>query len=183
MRRFVAVGAIRVLGLVVAVIAGAAGVVYAVATVAGSTAWIAGPTGSGGLAELPLPLRIAYAVSTLLGAASVAAVALVVSRLAWRVRRETAFVPALTRSMWAIAGIVVVGPWLTRIAGAVAAHSGRDYGDGDPTTMPDAPIHWTIGLDTFAPDLPLLGLGIVLGLCAFIVGSAERLQRDTEGLI
>jgi hypothetical protein len=183
MRRFVAVGAIRVLGLVVAIVAGAAGVVYAVVTVAGPTAWITGPTGSGQLVELPLPLRIAYAVSAALGAATIAAVALVVSRLAWRVRRETAFVPALTRAMWAIAVIVALGSWLTRIAGAIAAHSGRDYGDGDPTTVPDAPIHWTVTLDTFAPDLPLLGLGIVLGLCAFIVGSAERLQRDTEGLV
>jgi hypothetical protein len=185
MRRLVALGAIRVVGLVVAVVAGAVGVAGAIVTAVGPEVWIAGPDGAGSFVALPLPLRIAHAVAVLVTASSVAVLALAVSRLAWRVRREAAFVPALTRAMAAIAGIVIVGSWLSRIAASVAAHAGVDFGDGDPSTVDasTAPIDWGIQPGTFAPDLPLLGIGITFALCAVILRSAERMQRDTEGLV
>lgn len=180
---------IGVIARLIAVLAGAAAVTYAVsAVITGQILWLVDSSvyPVSGLVSLPLPLRIAHAVAFVLGAATVAVIALLVADLVGRVRHRVEFVPAVSRAAWSIAVALAVGSWLTAIAAAVASRVGLIYPDtGDPATIDrdTLPIDWSIGVWTFVPDLPLLGLAIVMGLFAFVIRSGERLQRDTDGLV
>jgi hypothetical protein len=102
------------------------------------------------------------------------------------VRRGAGFVPAVSRTTWAIAVVLAVGSWVAQLGENVAAYSGVRYPDtGDPATMDPAslPLAWELGPATFVPDLPFLGLALVLAVLAWIIRSGERLQRETEGLV
>lgn len=182
---------IRVVARVVAVLAGAFAAVYVVVTViSGQVLWLvpASPLHSStDFVSLPLPLRIVHVVAVALGALTIATIALLVADLSGRMRRAVAFVPAVTRAAVAIAVVLAVGSWLTRIAATLAGNSGLIYPDsGDPASADPStlPIDWALGSWTpFAPDLPLLGVAAVIGLLAWIIRSGERLQRETEGLV
>lgn len=183
--------AIRAVALLVAVLAGTAAVIYAVTAFATSQIlWVVDSPlhNSGEFVSLPLPLRIAHLISFVLGTATIVAIALLVADLAGRVRRGVEFVPAVSRTAWALAITLAVGSWLTEIAARVAGNAGLIYPDdvADPLSFTDLdslPIDWAVGQWTFLPDLPLLGLAVVLGLLAYIIRAGERLQRDTEGLV
>jgi hypothetical protein len=133
-----------------------------------------------------LPLRIARAVAFLLPCVTIAVMSLLLADLAWRVRREVRFVPAVSRTATALAIALGAGSWLSKIAANVVAYSGLVYDDivdparADPNGLP---IYWGIGSQTFLPDPALLGLAIVLGVLAYVIRAGERLQRDTEGLV
>ena len=54
----------------------------------------------------------------------------------------------------------------------------------DPTHPVGAPIAWAAASSiVLVPDFAFLGLSVVLGLLAYIIGSGERVQQDTEGLV
>lgn len=178
---------IRVVGYLVGTVALAAGLGYAIVVATGAPVWVSGAVGGErGFVQLPLSLSLIYAGAFLLGALTVAGIAFIVGDLAWRVRRGVQFVPAVSRSVWALAVVLAVGSWLTRIAQTIAEQSGLVYPDNvDPSAVHplDLPIGWTVVPQSFLPDGPLLGLALVLALLAYIVQSGERLQRDTEGLV
>lgn len=186
--RLVALGGIRIAGLVLAVGAAAVGVTFASVSIVGPEVWVfsSDGTGAGWLTALPLPLRIARAVAFLLPCVTIAVMSLLLADLAWRVRREVRFVPAVSRTATALAIALGAGSWLSKIAANLVAYSGLVYDDivdpahADPNGLP---IHWGIGSQTFLPDPALLGLAIVLGVLAYIIRAGERLQRDTEGLV
>jgi len=187
--RRVALNAVRALALVVGVVSAAAGIAYAIPTLVGpQLLWVldGGPPEMSGLVELRLELRVAHAVTVLLGAATVAVVAFLLADLAGRVRPGVEFVPAVTRTAWALAIVLAVGSWLAQIGENLAVRSGSIYPDtGDPATIDPStlPLSWDLGLGTFLPDLRLLGLALAFALLAGIVQAGERLQRDTEGLV
>lgn len=183
--------AIRAIALLVAVLAGAAAVIYAVTAVTTSQIlWVVeSPIHRGGeFVSLPLPMRLAHTVAFVLGAATIVVIALLVADLAKRVRPGVAFVPAVSRTAWSLAIALAVGSWLTEIASNIAGSAGLVYPDdvSQPLSFTDLDsleIDWSVGSWTFLPDLPLLGLAVVLGVLAYIIRSGERLQRDTEGLV
>jgi hypothetical protein len=117
---------------------------------------------------------------------TVAALALLVADLAWRVRREVRFVPAVSRTVAAMAAVLAVGSWLSEISINVARWTGLVYpNDVDPAKVDvtTLPIDWAVRMQTLVPNWPLLGLAIVLGVLAYIIRAGERLQRDSEGLV
>jgi len=186
--RLVALGGVRAVGLVVGVLAAAAGITYAISAALGpQVLWLVdGPPELSGLVALRPELRLAHAGTVLVAAATVAAMAFLLSGLARRVRTGVQFVPAVSRTAWMLALVLALGSWLAQIGANIAANSGVVYPDtGDPAGMdPSAlPLHWEVGLAAFAPDLPFLGLALVLALLASLIQSGERLQRDTEGLV
>jgi len=180
---------VRAASLVVGVFAATAGLVYAVLAIPGpKVLWVldGGPPGVSGLVELPVELRVAHAATVVVAMATVALLSFLLGDLARHVRDGVAFVPAVSRTAWALAVTLLVGSWLAQIGENVAVRSGVLYPDEgdwavlDPSTLP---VRWEIGIATFVPDLPFLGLAVVLGLLSWIVQSGERLQRDTEGLV
>jgi hypothetical protein len=184
--RFAALGAIRIVALLVAIICATAGVVYFLVSAVGPEVWWASPDGSGLFIALPLELRLVNAGTFLLWNLTAAGLAFIVSDLAWRIRRGVEFVPSVSRAVWALAIVLGAGSWLAQITGDVASHAGRVFpDDGDPATMglSGLPIDWGIGTHTFVPNVAFLGLALVLGVLAYIVQAGERLQRDTEGLV
>lgn len=186
--RLAALGAIRIVALAVGIGAVVAGTAYAFVTTAGPAAWI--PTGdgagSGTFGDLPLELRLVNAVAFALGTFTVAAMAFILADLAWRVRGEVRFVPAVSRSAWALAISLAIGSTLAQLAANLGRYSGLYFPDDvnpatvDPLTLP---IEWNVNLQTFAPNWSLLALSVVLAVLAYVVRSGERLQRDTEGLV
>ncbi|HTN57221.1 MAG TPA: hypothetical protein VL043_03030 [Protaetiibacter sp.] len=186
--RLVALGGIRVTGLAIAVGAAVVGVVFASVSIVGPEVWVfsSDGTGAGQLIALPLPLRMAHAVAFLLPCVTVAAFALLVADLAWRVRREVRFVPAVSRTVAAMAVVLAAGSWLSEISINVARWTGLVYpNDVDPAKVDvtTLPIDWGVRMQTLVPNWPLLGLAIVLGVLAYIIRAGERLQRDSEGLV
>jgi hypothetical protein len=184
-----ALSAIRVLARLIAVLAAAVGVVYAVTAIVGpSVLWLVdSPTQqTWSFVSIPLPWRIAHAVAILLGAATVATIALLVADLSGRVRRGVEFVPAVSRTVWSLAIVLAVGSWLTSIAANVAGHAALIYPDGPDlgfVAIDTLPIDWGLSTGTFTPDFAMLGLAVTMGLLAWIIGSGERLQRDLNGLV
>jgi hypothetical protein len=186
--RLVALGGIRIAGLVLAVGAAAVGVTFASVSIVGPEVWVfsSDGTGAGQLIALPLPLRMAHAVAFLLPCVTVAALALLVADLAWRVRHEVRFVPAVSRTVATLAAVLAVGSWLSEISINVARWTGLVYpNDVDPAKVDvtTLPIDWAVRMQTLVPNWPLLGLAIVLGVLAYIIRAGERLQRDSEGLV
>jgi hypothetical protein len=186
--RLVALGGIRVTGLAIAVGAAVVGVVFASVSIVGPEVWVfsSDGTGAGQLIALPLPLRMAHAVAFLLPCVTVTALALLVADLAWRVRREVRFVPAVSRTVATLAAVLAVGSWLSEISINVARWTGLVYpNDVDPAKVDvtTLPIDWAVRMQTLVPNWPLLGLAIVLGVLAYIIRAGERLQRDSEGLV
>lgn len=184
-----ALTAIEVIARVVAVLAGAVGTVYGLsALISGQIYWLVDSSvyQVSGFVDLPLPLLIAHVVAVALAAVVIAVIALLVADLASRVRKGVEFVPAVSRTTWSIAIALAAGSWLTQIAANVASRVGLIYPDDVNPASADLdalPIDWSVGPWTFVPNLPLLGLAVVIGLLAYIIRSGERLQRDTEGLV
>jgi hypothetical protein len=186
--RLVALGGIRIAGLAVAVGAAVVGVAFATVSIVGPEVWVfsSDGTGAGWFTALPLPLRLTRAIAFLLPCVTIAVMALLLADLAWRVRREVRFVPAVSRTAAALAISLGAGSWLSKIAANLVSYSGLVYDDivdpahADPNGLP---IDWGISGQTFAPDAALLGLAVVLGVLAYIIRTGERLQRDTEGLV
>lgn len=184
--RLAALGLVRILGYVVAVVALAAGVGYLIAAATGSPVWVSGVAGERGFVQLPLPLSVVHAIAFLLGTVTVASIALIVGGLAWRIRRGVEFVPAVSRSARALAIVLAAGSWLTQIAVTIAEQSALIYPDDlDPSTVQliDLHIAWTVLPQSFLPDAPMLGLAIVLGVLAYLIQAGERVQHDVDGLV
>ena len=184
-----ALSAIRFLARLIAVLAAAAGVVYAVTAILGpSVLWLV-PSSvqqQWSLVALPLPWRIAHAAAVLLGAITVAAIATLVADLSGSIRRGVEFVPAVSRTVWTLAIVLAAGSWLTSIASNLAGHAALVYPDGPDlgfVQVDTLPIDWGLSAGTLTPDYAMLGLAITLGLLAYIVRSGERLQRDVKGLV
>jgi hypothetical protein len=180
--RSLALGAIHILGYVIAACAITAGIVYVVVVATGGQAVVSGL----GFVQLPLALSLTYAGAFLLGCLTVAGMAFVVGDLAWRTRRGVTFARSVSRSAWLLAAILGVGSWLTRIVQTIAEQSGVMYPDNvDPALVQvvNGRIGWGVSAASFLPDGALLGLAIVLAVLAYIVQSGERLQRETEGLV
>jgi hypothetical protein len=186
-----ALSAIRLLARLIAALAAAVGVIYAVTAVVGpSVLWLVPSSVQQpwSLIALPLPWRIAHAAAVLLGAITVAAIATLVADLSGRVRRGVEFVPAVSRTVWSLAIVLAAGSWLTSIAENLAGHAALVYPGSDGPDLGFAaidtlPIDWGFGLSTFTPDFAMLGLAVTMGLLAWITGSGERLQRDLNGLV
>lgn len=186
--RTITLGLARATGLVAGVLASTAGIVYLVSAVLQpQVVWLLdGPGNVSGLVTLPLELRIVHAATVVVACATVAIMAFILVALARRVRDGVAFVPAISRAAWALAIVLAVGSWLAQIGENVAVRSGVAYPDAgnvaglDPATLP---LRWEIGPATLLPDLPYLGLALVLAMLASIIQSGERLQRETEGLV
>jgi hypothetical protein len=179
---------VRAAGLAVGILATTAGIVYAVAATLGpQVLWVLeGPSDVSGLVDLRLELRLVHAATVLVACATVATMAFLLAGLARRVSRGVEFVPAVSRTAGTLAGVLALGSWLAQIGENIAVHSGIVYPDtGDWTTMDPAalPLRWESGPFIFLPDLPYLGLALVLALLAWIIQSGERLQRDAEGLV
>lgn len=186
--RWAVLGVIRLLALILGIGAAVAGIVYTVVATTGPTVWrsTGDGAGSGTFVDLPLELRLVNAAAFLLGALTVTAMSLILADLAWRVRRGVRFVPAVSRSAWALAIALAVGSTLAQIAANLGRFSGLYYADDvDPATVDPMtlPIAWNVTLQTFSPDWALLGLSVVLAVLAYIIRAGERLQRDTEGLV
>jgi hypothetical protein len=186
--RHVALGGIRIAGLAVAVGAAVVGVAFAAVSIVGPEVWVfsSDGTGAGQLIALPLPLRVARGVAFLLPCTTIAVIALLVADLAWRVRREVRFVPAVSRTVATMAVALGVGSWLSEIALNIVRWTVLIYpSDVDPAAVAPAtlPIDWAVRAQTLVPNWPLLGLAIVLAVLAYIIRAGERLQRDTEGLV
>jgi hypothetical protein len=179
---------VRATALVVGILASTAGIAYVISAVTQpQIVWLLdGPGNVSGLVTLPLELRIAHAATVLAACATVAALAFILAGLARRVREGVAFVPAISGAAWALAIVLAAGSWLAQIGENVAVRSGVAYPDtGDVTTMDPAtlPLRWEFGPATVLPDLPYLGLAVVLAILASIIHAGERLQRETEGLV
>lgn len=182
MARFIALGAIHVLGYVVAGCSMVVGITYAVVASTGGFAYSEGL----GLVHFAPPIALLDAGGFLIGSLTVAGMAFVVGDLARRIRRGVTFAPSVSRRTWLLATILAVGSWLSQIASTISAQSGLVYPDNvDPSNVnvENLHVHWQVGLESFVPNLPLLGLAVVLAVLAYVVQSGERLQRDTEGLI
>lgn len=186
--RTMALGLVRATGLVAGVFASTVGIVYLVSAVLQpQVVWLLdGPGNVSGLVTLPLELRIVHAATGVVACTTVAALAFILAGLARRVRGGVAFVPAITRAAWALAIVLASGSWLAQIGENVAVRSGVAYPDrGNVTTLDPGtlPLRWEVGPATLLPDLPYLGLALVLAMLASIIHSGERLQRETEGLV
>lgn len=162
---------IRVLGLLVGAVAAAYGVSQMILAVLAPQIDVPGlPYG---LLVLPLEVRVVVGLGTLVGSLTVSVVALAVSRLAARVRREPGFVHETTIAV-RIAGVALIAgslgaQILTNVGRELAVQAGSD-GSGS--------FAWFV-----IPDLSLAGVGVALLLVAGILRHGERLQRDTEGLV
>jgi hypothetical protein len=133
--------------------------------------------------ELGEPYRAAFELQ--LGPWAFGFVVLVAD-LAWRVRHEVRYVPAVSRTVATLAAVLAVGSWLSEISINVARWTGLVYpNDVDPAKVDvtTLPIDWAVRMQTLVPNWPLLGLAIVLGVLAYIIRAGERLQRDSEGLV
>lgn len=180
--RSIALGVIHVLGYVVAGCALVAAAAYAIVAAMGGSVYV---TGQGFVHRVPAVAAVNSA-AFVLSCLTVTGIAFVVGDLAWRTRRGVRFVPSVSRSAWALAAILGVGSWLTRIAQTISDGVGFIYPDDvDPASpgIVNLQLGWSIVPQTFLPDAPMLGLAIVLAVLAYIVQSGERLQRDTEGLV
>lgn len=188
-RLMLALSAIRLVARLVAVVAGAVVVIYAVTAIVGPTVlWLVDSSVQQpwSFVTLPLPWRIAHAVAIALGAITVATIALLVADLSGRIRRGVEFVPAVSRTVWSLAIVLAVGSWLTSIAANLAGHAALVYPDGPVLGFVDIdalPIDWGVGAGTLTPDFAMLGLAVTMGLLAWIIRSGERLQRDVKGLV
>jgi hypothetical protein len=180
--RILALGAIHILGYVVAACSIVVGITYGVVAATGGFAFSEGR----GFVRFAPPIALLDAAGFLVGSLTVAGIAFVVGDLAWRIRRGVTFAPSVSRCAWLLAVILGVGSWLSQIASTIAAQSGLIYPDDvdpDAVNIQNLSVHWQVGPGSFLPDLPLLGLAVVLGVLAYVVQSGERVQRETEGLI
>jgi hypothetical protein len=120
----------------------------------------------------------------LLWNATTTAMAYFVGGLARRIRHGVQFVPAVTRAAWSLAITLAAGSTLAQTVENIGRNSAIVFAYTDPSGDPmAAPIGWGIGWYDLTPNLPLLAVGVVLGLLAYVIGAGERLQRDTEGLV
>jgi len=185
--RLATLGAIRVLGTIIAIVTAAIGVAYFVVSAIGpEVRWTDPVSGNGLFLALPLELRLVNAATFLLWCLTTSCLALIVADLAWRVRRGVEFVPAVSRAAWALAIVLAAGSWLAQLAENVSRQVGLVYPDDvDPATvaLTDLPIDWGIGPFVFLPNPVFLGLAVVLAVLAYIIQAGERLQRETEGLV
>ncbi len=178
---------IRVVARAVALASAAIGVAYAAISIVGPSVWVFSNDGSGAgsFVTMPLALRMVHAGAGLLGCLVVTAIALLLVDLAGQIRPRVSFTASLSRTTWALALTVGIGPWLAQIAASLARWSWVVHPDGpahgtDPSSLP---IEWNLGLHTFTPNWPLLGVAIVLAMLAWIVQAGERMQHDLEGLV
>lgn len=186
--RVAGISVITVGGRIVVIASAALGIAFAVLTVIGPSVWVFSDDGSGAgsLLALPLPLRLVRATAALLACFTVAVAAFLLVELARRLRAGVTFVPTLTRTVTALAITIGAGSWLAQIASNLARWSwvvtpdGVDASNADPAGLP---IEWNLSLQTLAPNWPMLGIALIFGVLASILRSAERLQRETEGLV
>lgn len=184
--RAAVLASIRVVAIVVGAAASLFGVGYFTVAAIGPQVWWfgGGPGGTGGFVEFPLPLRLLNASAILLWSATAAAIAFILSDLARTVRNEVRFVRAVSRAAWALAIALGAGSVVAQIVENIARGSGLNLTDvADPTHPIGAPIAWAVSTSVLVPDFAFLGLSVVLGLLAYIIGSGERVQQDTEGLV
>lgn len=176
-----ALGAVRVACLIVAVAAAALGVGFAIITAIGPSVWVFSDDGSGAGSLLPLPieLRLFHAAAALIACATIAVSAFLLAELVRHARAGIRFVPALSRTTWALALVIGIGSWLAQIARNVATWSWQVTSDaGEPLG-----IEWVSVPQGLQPNWAILGVAVVVGVLAYIIAAAEALQRDTEGLI
>lgn len=187
--RPLALGGIRIAALAVAIGAVTTAIAYVGVGILLDTVWVplAGPAGTGAfVVGYPVPLRVVLYVAFTLWCLVVAGMAGVLADLANRIRRGVRFDVALTRSTWSLTLVLGVGSWVAQIASNIGRNSmpwypdGADPADADTSTLP---IDWNLGTHNLLPDWPLLGLAVVLGVLAYIIGSGERLQRDADGTV
>ena len=186
LRRGAVLASIRVVAIVVGAAASLFGVGYFIVAAIGPEVWWfgGGPGGTGGFAVFPLPLRLLNASAILLWSATAAAIAFILSGLARSVRNEVRFERAVSRAAWALAIALGAGSVAAQIVENIARYSALNLTDvADPTHPVDAPILWAVNTSVLVPDFAFLGLSVVLGLLAYIIGSGERVQQDTEGLV
>ncbi len=186
--RVAGISAITIGGRIVMIASAALGIAFAALTVVGPSVWVFSDdrSGAGSLVELPLALRVVHAAVALLGCLTVAVVAGLLVELARRLHTGVTFVPTLTRTVTALAITIGAGSWLVQIAANLARWSWIVIPDGvDPSSadLGSLPIEWNLSLQTMAPNWPMLGIAVIFGVLASILRSAERLQRDTEGLV
>lgn len=172
---------VRAVCLIVAVAAAAIGVGFAIITAIGPSVWVFSDDGSGAgqLIPLPIELRLAHAAAGLLACATITVSALLLAELAARTSAGIRFIPALSRTVWALAVTLGIGSWLAQIA--------RNVGRWSWPVMSDAGeqigLEWVSPPQAAAPNWAMLAVAVIVGVLAYIVAAAEKLQRDTEGLV
>jgi hypothetical protein len=177
---------IRAAGLLVGAIAVFVGITYLVIAIIGPQVWwFGGGSGAtGAFVEFPLPLRILNASAILLWCLTIAGMAFVVSSLASNIGRGVRFVRTVSRAAWSLAIVLAVGSTVAQIVENVARGSSLIIdGATDPANPVGAPIGWAVASQAFWPNLPLLGLSIVLGLLAYIISRGEGIQYESDGLV
>jgi len=182
----VAFATIRAVGLLVGAIAAFVGFAYLVIAIIGPQVWwVGGGSGAtGALVEFPLPLRIVNAAAILLWCLTVAGMAFVVSSLASNIGRGVRFVRTVSRAAWSLAVVLAVGSTVAQIVENIARGSSLIIDGGiDPANPVGAPIGWAPASQAFGPNLPLLGLSIVLGILAYIISRGEGIQYESDGLV
>ncbi len=169
--RSVSLGAIRVVGFAVAVVAGAYGASQVALALVTPTVSV--PDSPYGLVDLPLGVRLVVTAAVLVACLTIAVVALAVGRLAWQVRREPTFVRETTVAVTVVGATLIAGPLVAQLM----AHLGRQLviQNGSDETFE---FSWLL-----LPDLSLPAVGIALLIIAGILRHGERLQRESEGLV
>lgn len=187
--RISALASIRIAGFVVASGAVAAAIAYAAAGAMLDSVWVptAGSLGTGAFVDdYPVPLRILLHAAFAAWCVVIASMALMLASLAAQVRRGGRFSSSVTRATWGLALTLGLGGWFAQTLTSMSEQSGVAFPDHvDPHTadLSTMPIGWGFGVQVFIPNPMLLGLAVVLGMLAYIIGAGERLQRDTEGLV
>jgi hypothetical protein len=177
---------IRAAGVLVGAIAVFVGITYLVIAIIGPQVWwFGGGSGAtGAFVEFPLPLRVVNAAAILLWCLTLAGMAFVVSSLARNIGRGVRFVRTVSRGAWSLAIVLAVGSSVAQIVENVARGSSLIIdGATDPANPVGAPIGWAAASQAFWPNLPLLGLSIVLGLLAYIISRGEGIQYESDGLV
>lgn len=169
--RITALGAIRVLSLLVAVTAAAYGVSQVALAFLSSTVTV--PSAQHSLLDLPLGIRLIVTLAVLLACLTVAVVALAIGRLAWRVRQDVSFVPETTVAVTVAGAALIAGPALAQLVAHLGEQLVVEHGSDETFEF-----SWF-----FIPDLSLPAVGIGLLVIALVLRHGERLQRDAEGLV
>jgi hypothetical protein len=177
---------IRAVGLLVGAIAVFVGATYMVVAIIGPQVWwFGGGSGAtGAFVDFPLPLRVVNASAILLWCLTVAGMAFIVSSLARSIGSGVRFVRTVSRGAWSLAILLAVGSTIAQVVENVARGSSLIInGNTDPANPVGAPIGWAEVSQAFWPNLPLLGLSIVLGLLAYIISRGEDVQYESDGIV